>query len=165
MNSIEIIDNFLEEEYFKGVLEYCLHSSYTYGEWDMNDTPPTGMVHEIGKKEKIYKLLSSQIKKVYPQVRKLNLDRMYVNCFAPSENPYFHTDGDDGITVLYYVNDHWVPNDGGETQILVKDSGGINEIKGILPVPNRIICFDAIFLHRATSFRSKHRFTLAAKFS
>ena len=160
MNSIEIIDNFLEEEYFKGVLEYCLHSSYTYGEWDMNDTPPTGMVHEIGKKEKIYKLLSSQIKKVYPQVRKLNLDRMYVNCFAPSENPYFHTDGDKGVTFLYYVNDQWTLNDGGETQILIDD-----EIRGVLPIPNRIIGFNATLLHRATSFRNMHRFTLAVKFA
>ena len=160
MNSIEIIDNFLEEEYFKGVLEYCLHSSYTYGEWDMNDTPPTGMVHEIGKKEKIYKLLSSQIKKVYPQVRKLNLDRMYVNCFAPSENPYFHTDGDKGVPFLYYVNDQWTLNDGGETQILIDD-----EIRGVLPIPNRIIGFNATLLHRATSFRNMHRFTLAVKFA
>ena len=160
MNSIEIRDNFLEEEYFKGVLEYCLHSSYTYGEWDMNDTPPTGMVHEIGKKEKIYKLLSSQIKKVYPQVRKLNLDRMYVNCFAPSENPYFHTDGDKGVTFLYYVNDQWTLNDGGETQILIDD-----EIRGVLPIPNRIIGFNATLLHRATSFRNMHRFTLAVKFA
>ena len=165
MNSIEIRDNFLEEADAKRVLEYCFQSLYHYGECDMDDTPPIGMVHEIEEDEDIYRLFESKIKNYYRYVKKLNLDRMYVNCFAPSENPYFHTDGDDGITVLYYVNDHWVPNDGGETQILVKDSGGINEIKGILPVPNRIICFDAIFLHRATSFRSKHRFTLAAKFS
>ena len=84
---------------------------------------------------------------------------MYVNCFAPSENPYFHTDGDDGVTFLYYVNDRWELNDGGETQIIVND-----EIKGILPLPNRIVGFDASLLHRATSFRFKHRFTLAAKF-
>ena len=84
---------------------------------------------------------------------------MYVNCFAPCENPYFHTDGDTGITFLYYANNSWNPNDGGETQIIVND-----EIKGILPLPNRIVGFDASLLHRATSFRFKHRFTLAAKF-
>ncbi len=84
---------------------------------------------------------------------------MYVNCFAPCENPYFHTDGDKGMTFLYYANDRWELNDGGETQIVVND-----EIKGILPIPNRIVGFDANLVHRATTFRFKHRFTLAAKF-
>ena len=51
-------------------------------------------------------------------------------------------------------------HDGGETQFLIDD-----EIKGVLPLPNRIIGFDANLLHRATSFRDNHRFTLAAKFS
>ena len=160
MSSIEIKDNFLEETDAKRVLEYCVQSSYTYGEVDTPQTPPTGMVHEIQRDEDIYKLFESKIKNYYRYVRKLNLYRMYVNCFYPSQNPYFHTDGDKGVTFLYYVNDQWTLNEGGETQILVDD-----EIRGVLPLPNRIVGFNANLLHRATSFRNRHRFTLAVKFA
>ena len=160
MSSIEIKDNFLEETDAKRVLEYCVQSSYTYGEVDTPQTPPTGMVHEIQRDEDIYKLFESKIKNYYRYVRKLNLYRMYVNCFSPSENPYFHTDGDKGVTFLYYVNDEWTLNEGGETQILIDD-----EIRGVLPLPNRIVGFNANLLHRATSFRNRHRFTLAVKFA
>ena len=62
---------------------------------------------------------------------------------------------------LYYFTNHvWGVHDGGETQFLIDD-----EIKGVLPLPNRIVGFDSNLLHRATSFRDNHRFTLAAKFS
>ena len=156
---IKTFDNFFNENESPTLLEYCCQSSYSYGEVDTRGAPPTGMVHNIREDTEIYKLVKSKILESYREIRKLNLYRMYVNCFAPSENPYFHTDGDDGVTFLYYVNDRWELNDGGETQIIVND-----EIKGILPLPNRIVGFDASLLHRATSFRFKHRFTLAAKF-
>ena len=90
----------------------------------------------------------------------LKLDRMYVNCFASSENPHFHIDGDYGITMLYYVNDEWDIEMGGETQFLIDD-----EIRGVLPFPNRLVYFDANILHKATSYRSGHRFTLALKYT
>ena len=84
---------------------------------------------------------------------------MYINCFAPSENPYFHVDGD-GLTFLYYLTNHkWRADDGGETQFLIDDT-----IKGVLPISNRLVGFDGNILHRATPFRFDHRFTLAAKF-
>tara|TARA_B100000287_G_C20203597_1_gene611066 strand:- start:42 stop:524 length:483 start_codon:yes stop_codon:yes gene_type:complete len=160
MSSIEIRDNFLEQADAQRVLEYCVRSPYTYGEVDTPQTPPTGMVHEIQRDEDIYKLFESRIRNFKPGLKKLNLYRMYVNCFSPSENPYFHTDGDKGVTFLYYVNDQWTLNEGGETQIIIND-----EIRGVLPLPNRIVGFNANLLHRATSFRSMHRFTLAVKFA
>ena len=36
--------------------------------------------------------------------------------------------------------------------------------KPIEPEPNRLCFFDASILHRATSFRTKHRFTVALKY-
>ena len=90
----------------------------------------------------------------------MNLYRMYINCFAPSERPYFHRDGDTGITFLYYVNGTDDLNEGGETQI-VED--GL--IKGVLPISNRLVQFNANVLHRATTYRNSHRFTLAVKYS
>ena len=156
---IEVLDHFLNEKDCIGILQYCRNASYRYGEVDKKGFPPTGMIHDIKENNEVYQLVKSKIINSYSQVRKLNLYRMYVNCFAPCENPYFHTDGDRGITFLYYVNDSWDLDDGGETQIVVN-----GEIKGILPFPNRIVGFDANLVHRATTFRFKHRFTLAAKF-
>jgi len=63
------------------------------------------------------------------------------------------------MTGLYYINDHWDYQDGGETQFLIDD-----EIRGIPPIPNRLVCFDSNILHRATTFRDKFRFTLALKY-
>ena len=84
---------------------------------------------------------------------------MYVNCFAPSETPYFHTDGK-GITFLYYPNLEWNLQDGGETQFYVDGN-----ILGVPPLPNRLVMFDGEIVHRATSFRDRYRFTVAIKYT
>ena len=157
---MKVVDTFLEPKDAEYVYRYCLTSSYTYGETDTDTTPPTGMVHEIKKTQRIYKLFKKKIQEIFVNPKDVNIYRMYVNCFAPSEKPYFHTDGDKGITFLYYVNDSWQLDDGGETQIIID-----NEIKGILPIPNRLVGFDANLLHKATTFRNKHRFTIAIKLS
>jgi hypothetical protein len=152
---IEIYDDFLSSDLQNFVWEYCIESSYTYGEYDTPETPPTGMVHEIEGND-IYKLFYEKTKDLVP--KNFNLYRMYVNCFAPSECPYFHTDGE-GITFLYYPQHTWDIDMGGETQFVIDD-----EIKGIFPIPNRLVMFDGNILHRATTFRSRHRFTLAIKY-
>jgi len=91
--------------------------------------------------------------------KNFNLYRMYINCFAPSECPYFHTDGE-GITFLYYPNLEWNLQDGGETQFYVDGN-----ILGVPPAPNRLVMFDGEIVHRATSFRDRHRFTVAIKYT
>jgi len=157
---VEIINNFLDINDKNFVFKYCFTTSYTYGETDTATTPPTGMIHNINSDESIYNLFESKIRDACDIVKGMNLYRMYINCFAPSENPYFHEDGD-GLTFLYYVTNHkWGVNDGGETQFLIDDT-----IKGVLPISNRLVGFDGNILHRATPFRDKHRFTLAVKFS
>lgn len=153
---IEIYDDFLSSDLQNFVWEYCIESSYTYGEYDTPETPPTGMVHEIEGND-IYKLFYEKTKDLVP--KNFNLYRMYVNCFAPSECPYFHTDGE-GITFLYYPQHTWDIDMGGETQFVIDD-----EIKGIFPIPNRLVMFDGNILHRATTFRNRHRFTVAVKYS
>lgn len=155
--AIEIIDRFLSKEDFDNVVKYCVDALYKWGEVDSYNLPPTGMVHEIPETTDLYKLFASGTKKLAPE---LTLYRMYINCFAPTENPYFHTDGGAGdITFLYYPTQFWNLNDGGETQFLVD-----NEIYGVTPIPNRMVYFNADILHRATSFRDRHRFTIAIKY-
>jgi len=60
---------------------------------------------------------------------------------------------------LYYAVEEWNIEYGGETQFVVDD-----EIRGVFPFPNRMVMFDANILHRATAFRTGHRFTLAVKY-
>ena len=169
-NTLGICDDFLSDDDHQFVLDYCYSSSYNYGETDSDLTPPTGMVHqictesrtnlELTDSEKFFNLFESKIKEKFSFViESKNLYRMYINCFAPSENPYFHIDGK-GHTFLYYANDTWDIDDGGETQFLINDN-----LCGIIPIPNRLVYFDAGILHKATSFRNKHRFTVAIKYT
>ena len=170
-NVVNVYDNFLSKEDHKFVLNYCHFAHYHYGERDLPSTKPTGMVHNVyninnqtypneTNSKKFFNLFDSKIKENFSSfIDPSSLYRMYINCFAPSENPYFHIDGE-GITFLYYPNDEWDLNDGGETQFFVDGS-----FYGIPPIPNRILSFDAGLLHKATSFRNKYRFTVAVKYN
>jgi hypothetical protein len=172
-NTVNVHDNFLSKEDYQFALEYSHSALYHYGETDSPFTKPTGMVHDVYSiidenvvcfpnelnSKKFFNLFESKIKKQFSSfIEDCSLYRMYINCFSPSENPYFHVDGE-GYTFLYYVNDEWDINDGGETQFFVNES-----FYGIPPVPNRIIVFDASLLHKATSFRNRYRFTIAIKY-
>ena len=160
IGKLTVSDNFFSKEDNKVILDYCKRSPYYYGEKDDKDTPPCGMVHDILKHEHIYNFISNKIEEVYPDVKKMNLYRMYVNCFSPAEKPYFHTDGPSGLTFIYYANDEeWNINDGGETQFY---SGGI--LTGLPPITNRMAIFPPDLLHCATSFRDRHKFTVAIKY-
>ena len=155
-------DNIFSAEEHKYIINYCRKCSYTYGERDTKETHPCGMVHEIPKEDHIYKLMSGKIENdLYPKARKLELFRIYINCFSPADKPYFHTDGPaGGLTFLYYANDEeWNINDGGETQFYID---GI--LTGVPPIPNRMAMFDPNQLHCATSFRNRYKFTVAIKY-
>lgn len=155
---IKIIDQVFVREDSDYVFTYCEAASYVYGEADDYNLPPTGMTHEIKKGSLIYNLFELKTKPFVSNNH--SLYRMYINCFAPSENPYFHTDGgSEDITFLYYANKTWDYQEGGETQFVVD-----NEIYGVTPIPNRMVYFDAGIPHRATSFRDRHRFTVAIKY-
>jgi len=157
---IKYENSFLDEKEHYMIYEYCKNAKYSYGESDNGDGIMTGMVHDIPETEIIYKVLRKKLEDKCPFIRQLKLYRMYINCFAPSENPYFHTDGENGITFLYYPNTEWNLNDGGETQFLIDDN-----IYGIIPLPNRLVMFPANIWHKATSFRNHHRFSIAIKYS
>lgn len=156
MAMIEIVDRFLSKEEFDSVLRYCYESAYSCGEVDYEGAIPTGMIRNISDSEFLYEMLVKKTQKLVPD---LGLNRIYVNCFAPSENPYFHIDGKDGVTFLYYANPVWELDEGGETQFFID-----SEIRGVTPIPNRLVYFDSNIPHRATTFRTRHRFTIALKY-
>lgn len=156
---INFVDTFLSKSEHQRVYQYCLNAQYHYGEQDSSQTPVTGMIHNVSGHEFIYKLLNRKILDTFDFLDSLKLYRMYVNCFAPGEQSYFHIDHETGYTLLYYPQLEWSLNDGGETQFYLEDS-----IQGICPVPNRLAIFDASLLHRAMPFRNSHRFTVAIKY-
>lgn len=156
---IDFIDDFLNSEDYNQIFEKCRNAPYSYGEVDKPGYPPTGMVHQIYQDNPIFDFLANKIKEKIECTRNLRIYRMYVNCFAPREIAYYHTDAEVGITCILYLNDSFHLDDGGETQFVLQDKS-IN----IFPIPNRMCFFDSSILHKATPFTNKHRFTLAIKY-
>jgi Rps23 Pro-64 3,4-dihydroxylase Tpa1-like proline 4-hydroxylase len=161
---MKVLDNFLTEEEYNIVNDLRFRSGYRLESDGYPEDNPinTGMSLDISKDDEIYKIFSQKLFNIFEEVKSLNIYRMYINCFAPLEWPYFHTDIDspyNGITCLYYLNNYWDLNDGGETQFFVD-----NSIIAIPPIPNRVVCFDSRLLHKATSFRNKQRFSIAVKY-
>ena len=168
---IDYIDNFFDKKYYDSIVNYCLKAPYYFGEVDSPSTPPIGMIHDIPQAHPLYKLFQIEIDSKIELTKGLELHKMRINYFCPAENPYYHVDGSDGITCLYYLgpikvmkqrwtNPTYNVDDGGETQFYLSDTESIN----ILPIPNRMSFFDADILHRATSFRNDYRFTIAIKY-
>jgi hypothetical protein len=179
---IRAIDNFLTTSDFEEVLVYCKNATYLYGEVDMEENMGdekfcVGMVHqlfplhhfekenaEIKNRNKIINLFENECINQIPEISTYQATRMYINCFSPTENPYFHIDSLlpdlKSYTCIFYANDKWELDDGGETQFYVN-----NILYGVPPEPNRMVLFDGRIKHRATSFRNRHRFTIAIKYS
>lgn len=170
---IRVVDNFLSDDDFNKVLVYCKDASYSYGEVDgvedsNDDTFCIGMIHQLfpdstEKQREIVEIFRIECEKQFPEIKEYKASRMYINCFASSENPYFHIDSFfpdlKSYTCLFYANDRWKIDDGGETQFYVN-----NILYGVPPEPNRMVLFDGRIQHRATSFRNRHRFTIAIKY-
>lgn len=167
MESILVYDDILSGEEVELMRELMLLAPFTYGVSDNRNQPPTGMTYHFIKAVtplsiELKKLLDSCIFKIFEKNEKFKSKGIHIarlNLFIPGENPYFHTDGDDIITCLYYINPDYHPDEGGETQFLID-----NEIKGIRPKPGRLVIFDGRLNHRATSFRTHPRLTLAISF-
>ena len=178
---IETVYDFFDNDKYHFLKMYCKKCPYYWGEQDDYDTPFTGMVNNIYQRHDIldpsinevsesisdyaiYSIIADTInEKLEKYVKNLTLSRIVVNCFAPLENPFYHTDFDNSgsITILIYMNDDVKLNDGGETQFLTTN----NRCIGILPIPNSACCFDSTIKHRATSFVNQFRFTIAAKYT
>ena len=171
MQGITVHDNILtEEEIKKYKVTLIRNCHFKYGEDDGPSTQPVGIVCDFTEHimsgytlpHDINCILNNLINKIYEQnesLKNMNLFRMYLNLFTPNENPLFHTDGDNTITCLYYLNPSLDPNEGGETQFLIDE-----EIKGVISKPGRLAIFDGGLEHRATSFKTKPRLTMAFKF-
>ena len=117
----ETHDKVVSEEEQLSIFKYCVQAEYSWGEIDKQGSPETGLIHEIPSDVPIHELLKERALDAAPSVLEgLSLYRMYINLFAPSEKPYFHSDGPEGqITILYYPHLEWDLDDGGETLFLL----------------------------------------------
>ena len=168
MESISVYDDVIPRNDIEEYRIIMLNNlPYYYGEIDRPNIPPVGLVCDFGKIQvvpNIERILNIFISKIYEKDEKfksMKLERIYLNYFSPREIPYFHIDGEDTITCLYYLNKPLDidSSEGGETQFFIN-----GEIRGITSQPGRLVIFDGKLLHRATSFRSHPRLTLAIKF-
>ncbi len=166
MNDILVYDEVIPKEdiqIYRDILLY--RCPFFYGESDKAGKPPSGLVCDFEKikLDKRFKtLLIDFINKIYEKdekIKNMKLFRVYLNYFSPNDNPLFHIDGQHLVTCLYYLNPEYDLDEGGETQFILDD-----EIKGIRSKPGRLVIFDGSLKHRATSFKSHPRLTLAIKF-
>ncbi len=154
-----IFTNVTIEKYDK-ILKGC---PFHYGQIDKPNTSPTGLTSDfINPSEEYSIILDTILSKIYekePSLKNMKLFRRYLNLFLPSDNPYFHTDGDRTVTCMVYINPETEYDEGGETQFI--DRGNIKCVRSL---PGRLVIFDGNIKYRATSFRTIPRLTLIFKF-
>jgi hypothetical protein len=154
------LDNIIPFNEVTTYREMLLTYPFKYGEVDSPGLPTTGMVHDFSPDDEIYQKVLSACQKAFPEIADKTPYRAYLNLFMPHEKPFFHTDGE-GITILVYLNPPSSYDEGGETQFISQG----NCIQGVLPAPGRAVIFNALLLHRATSFRTLTRLTMAIKYA
>lgn len=152
-----IRDNYLSNGASKVVHNYCLRANYFYGEEDDWNAPKTGLVHTIPNNNIVFEILAKANKENL-ELDPKDIKRAYINCYAPSEFCYYHQDESEKTFLYYPLNDSG-RNSGGET-LFIRDE----EIYGVFPKSNRAILFDGKIFHKATPFKSMHRFTIAIKY-
>jgi hypothetical protein len=153
---IVVIDNFLHPDTFRHVAAELTTLHHWQPEVDFPGAAPVGETCDLPNTTQTYRAIVQELKKLFPAA--WVVDRFYVNRFQPREVPQFHQDGEVVTCVFYADPGNWTPHDHGETQVLINA-----EIRGILPLPNRMLVFDGRLLHRATSFQTRRRHTIAAK--
>lgn len=161
--NINIKDNVFHNDDYRYLIQYTEEAPYYYGEADRDITGPSGMIHTVDLESKISKSVHKKMQDTFPEeIAKYDSPhRVYINCFAPREDTYYHIDGERGskTCLIYLSNTDWVPLLCGETFFYQDD-----KVIGVPPHPNRAVCFDGNILHKASSFRKGHRFTLALKY-
>jgi hypothetical protein len=158
MTNITVYDNVVSKETSEKWYQECVRLPYRYGERDRLWAPSVGFSYDFNGSEELYKNLFIIATEHRPELKEKQVQRSYINLFTPSDRPYFHKDGP-VTTCLFYINPETSIEEGGETQFLDED-----KIIGVLPKPGRLVMFDGNIMHRATSFRSIIRITIALKF-
>ena len=164
MNNILTVENIMTAEENENFYQTIYGYGYKYGEIDDIGLSPTGLVHKLTLNDPVYLKSIELVKTNVAFLKNLVPYRAYINFFSPTDRPYFHVDGETqferGTTVLLYATEFFDIQEGGETQFI----NNTGHIIGIFPKPASMVVFDAFIKHRATSYRTKPRFTVALKY-
>ena len=163
--NVNVYDDAFSKDMYQEILEYCQSPTcgYLYGESDEPGRPVTGVTHYLSEDSLLRLNILSEILDKVPEMKQVKCYQAYFNMFIPERFPIFIwmmmrriMASRDCIILKVDGNLMMVE----KTQFLMN-----NTINGIPPIANRLVLFDAHILHRAfTSFRDRHRFTLALKF-
>ena len=147
---------------------------YLYGEVDDSDLPPTGMSTGDYQGTKTFHALWNFIETYVAELHGMVLKRSHANIFAPRESAFYHVDdeNEEAWTFMFYANNNWDINEGGETKFITNLQNQKTDYQGtkypdiisVPPIPGRMLAWKSNLLHTATPFRDKHRFTPTFKF-
>lgn len=154
---------FFAPEIADKIREEVLKLDFQPGEVDKENVEPVGKSAEVKEGTYIYDKLISKLEGKFLRLQAYKLKRVFVNLFEPGELPYFHKDaaeGNRGITYIYYVDEEeWKIDDRGETDIFE----GL-ELRSFIPIHNKLLEFDAAYLHRGNSLRDRNRYSIVAQY-
>ena len=155
-DDIKVIDNFLDKKLFQHVqnIAYCRDVK-----WIPQSTNPEAERNfimfdfaAVFEKEKwVLEKYKEIFYLIFDEIQK-NLDqecypgRVYFNRQAATVDGMLHLDDGD-YTALLYISDY-EKEYGGFTQLWISDQ----EQKYILPIPNRILIFNSLILHKGFGF-------------
>ena len=169
-----IFDNVFSPPQLNELVRDVQNFPYLYGEVDDSDLPPTGMSTGEYTGTKTFHALWEFIEQWVPELHGCILKRSHANIFAPRESAYYHVDdeNDDAWTFMFYANNNWDINDGGETKFITNLNNQKDGYQGttypdiisVPPIPGRMLAWKSNILHTATPLRNQHRFTPTFKF-
>lgn len=64
------------------------------------------------------------------------------------------------LSVICYLNEDWLPDHGGELRLYLSQEDGTEEIKDVLPVAGRLICFRSDLLEHEVLPTLRHRYSI-----
>ena len=160
---IKVFDDFLPNRVCQDLFEKICEYPFYRTEKDFKGSNKTGLTHDLTHNHDIknYILQSIKVKNVI-DLEKYKIKEFYINLFLPNENPKLHIDSSNkqDITFLLYISPNkYNENEKGTTDFLFG-----NFIFGVRYKQNRVITFPSTFLHKANSFLTEDRLSIAIKF-
>ena len=161
MNSeIKIVDNFLDEEDFKKIINIIGYTSWgLHSSSEFESTKESSILYSNLTDESFFN--GYLFDKVVGQLDEddYKLERIYLNGQWSGREGTFHKDGCDFTSLIYMT--HYEYGWGGFTEIMTKPEPTL-----IYPIPNRLVIFPGNIFHKAYSFAYQNcplRISLAFK--
>jgi Rps23 Pro-64 3,4-dihydroxylase Tpa1-like proline 4-hydroxylase len=167
VKDIKVYDGLVSTQTMKEIYHLVRESRYGTTEKDYPQLPDDQKMLSCNLEmdnKSLFQLAKSVSEKI-PNNEDYYLERVYVNAYTSSDSPRPHQDTNDnsGLTILYYANDDWNWEYGGET-VFFNDA--MDVVKAVLPRPGRVVIFNSILYHCARSQNNlgpKFRYTIAFK--